>query len=189
MTMLFVVIIGCLSLFNLMLTLALARKINTHGSAHGSPTSFGNIRTGVSVPDNRIPDGAPVPEFRASTGAEGDVTRADLVGAPAVVGFFSGTCGPCLEQAPDFVKAVTGYPGGRERVLAVVKGSGPVVAELRTLLEPVARVSVETSGAGPESTAEAFGIVRWPSYVSVDADGRLTNHLVPGELVIPTAAR
>ncbi|MFJ8621345.1 TlpA family protein disulfide reductase [Kitasatospora sp. NPDC093550] len=188
MAMLFIVIIGCLSLFNLVLTLALARKINTRGSAHGSPASFGNIRTGVSVPDNRIPDGAPVPEFRAPT-AGGEVTRADLVGAPAVVGFFSGTCGPCLEQAPDFVKAVTGYPGGRERVLAVVKGSGPVVTELRTLLEPVARVSVETSGAGTDSTAEAFGIVRWPSYVSVDADGRITHHLVPGELVIPTAAR
>ncbi|MFB7911015.1 TlpA family protein disulfide reductase [Kitasatospora sp. NPDC056076] len=185
MSTLFIVLIGGISLVNLMLTLALARKINNNGSS----TSFGNVRVGVSMPENRLPDGTPVPEFRAVSETDGEVTRADLAGAPAVVGFFSGSCGPCLEQAPDFVKAVTGFPGGRGQVLAVVKGSGPVVAELRTLLEPVARVVVEPAGAQPGSTAEAFGIVRWPSYVDVSADGRITNHLAPGELVLPTAAR
>ncbi|MFE4974158.1 TlpA disulfide reductase family protein [Kitasatospora sp. NPDC056651] len=130
-----------------------------------------------------------MPEFRAVTERDGEVTRADLLGAPAVVGFFSGTCGPCLEQAPDFVKAVADYPGGRERVLAVVKGSGPVVAELRTLLEPVARVTMEGAGAGADSTAEAFGIVVWPSFVDIGADGRIADRPSAGELVIPTAAR
>ncbi|MEV7602542.1 TlpA disulfide reductase family protein [Kitasatospora sp. NPDC089797] len=141
------------------------------------------------MPENRLPDGTPMPEFRAVSVADGEVSRADLAGAPAVVGFFSGTCGPCLEQAPDFVKAVTDYPGGRERVLAVVKGSGPVVGELRTLLEPVARVVLDPTGEGEGSVVAAFGVVRWPSYVDVAADGRITNHLAPGRIVLPTVAR
>ncbi|MEE1824895.1 TlpA disulfide reductase family protein [Streptomyces sp. BE20] len=185
MSTVFTVVIGCLSVFNLLLTLALARKV-TGNSGHGS---HGDIVKGVSIPENRIPDGTPVPEFRAVSRQDGPVSRADFSGGRAVVGFFSASCGPCLEQAPDFVKAVTDHPGGRDRVVAVVKGAGAVAEELAAMLAPVAKVVVEPAGVVEGSVAESFGVVRWPSYVEVGADGRITNRLLPGELDVQPAVR
>ncbi|MFF1903473.1 TlpA family protein disulfide reductase [Kitasatospora sp. NPDC058218] len=129
-----------------------------------------------------------MPDFRTVSHTDGPISGNDLTGDRAVVGFFSTTCGSCLEQAPDFVKAVTDYPGGRERVVAVVKGSGPVGDNLVAILEPVARVVVEPAGVGEGSVAEAFGVVRWPSYVDIDAAGRITNRLLPAELAVAPAA-
>ncbi|MFI8081431.1 TlpA family protein disulfide reductase [Kitasatospora sp. NPDC086009] len=196
MTTVSVILVGCLSVFNLLLTLVLARKITlvSHGNAHGHSHeasqggAAGSILSGVSIPENKLPDGAPMPAFRAVSHSGGPFSGDDLTGDRAVVGFFSTTCGSCLEQAPDFVKAVTAYPGGRERVVAVVKGTGPVGDNLVAMLEPVARVVVEPAGVAEGSVAEAFGVVRWPSYVDIDAAGRITNRLLPAELTVAPAS-
>ncbi|WP_199563608.1 MULTISPECIES: TlpA family protein disulfide reductase [unclassified Streptomyces] len=167
-----VVIIGCLSLFNLLLTLAVARR------------SSQSTTSDIEPPANRLPDGAPLPEFTVETVEHGTIGRADIRGE-AVVGFFSTSCRPCRDQAPDFVKAVQGIPGGREQVLAFVKGGGPVEKELVELLAPVARVVTEPAGESGASQ-EAFGIVRWPSYLNVDADGRVTGRETVYSLAVPT---
>ncbi|QNP67177.1 hypothetical protein IAG43_00500 [Streptomyces genisteinicus] len=80
-------------------------------------------------------------------------------------------------------------PGGRDRVLAVVKGSGPIADDLAELLAPVARVVVEADEAndptlrpGVVLASEAFGIVRWPSYVEVGEDGRIVNRDAAADL-------
>ncbi|MCG7525549.1 redoxin domain-containing protein [Streptomyces sp. OfavH-34-F] len=167
-----VVIIGCLSLFNLLLTLAVARRSSQSTTSNTEP------------PANRLPDGAPLPEFTVETLEHGTIGRADIQGE-AVVGFFSTSCRPCRDQAPDFVKAVQNIPGGREQVLAFVKGGGPAEKELVELLAPVARVVTEPAG-GSGASQEAFGIVRWPSYLNVAADGRITGRETVDSLAVPT---
>ncbi|GGV01431.1 hypothetical protein GCM10010495_10630 [Kitasatospora herbaricolor] len=166
-----VVLIACLSVFNLVLTLAVARR--SPGTA-----TFDN-----EPPANSLPDGSPLPEFNAHTHADGPISREDLRGE-AIVGFFSTTCQPCREQAPEFARVVRDIPGGREQVLAFVKGGGAAEAELVGLLSPVARVVTEP--AGHAGASAAFGIVRWPSYLNVDAEGRITDRGQVSELAVPT---
>ncbi|TXS52347.1 hypothetical protein EAO77_21070 [Streptomyces sp. t39] len=87
-------------------------------------------------------------------------------------------------------------PGGRDHVVAVIKGSGQVADDLAELLAPVARVVVEaddendpTLRPGIALASEAFGIVRWPSYVEIGADGRITNRESASDLFSGSAAR
>ncbi|MFC7922489.1 TlpA family protein disulfide reductase [Streptomyces cinereoruber] len=175
---------------NLVLLLALARRIADSGHGHGGSAG----EAAVTVPENKLADGSPAPAFRVATRQDGVLTGADLPG-PAAVGFFSTTCRPCREQAPGFARIASTVPGGRDRVLAVIKGSGQIADDLVELLSPVARVVVEADdandptlhpGIGPAS--EAFGIVRWPSYVEIGADGRITNRESATELFGDSAA-
>lgn len=168
-----VVVIGCLSLFNLLLTLAVARRSSQSTTSTTEP------------PANRLSDGSPLPDFTVETLEHGTIGRADMQGEN-IVGFFSTTCRPCRDQAPDFVKAAQDIPGGRDQVLAFVKGGGPAESELVELLAPVARVVTEPAGDSGASQ-EAFGIVRWPSYLGVDAEGRITGHETVGGLAVPTS--
>ncbi|MFC8718025.1 TlpA disulfide reductase family protein [Kitasatospora sp. NPDC057198] len=156
-----VCLVACLSIFNLLLTLALARRtaVSGTGAPGGAPRS------------NRLPDGSPLPGFTARTLSDGPVTRDDLSGE-LVIGFFSSTCRPCLDQAPEFAEAARERPGGRAAALAVVQGGGPLERQLLRLLDPVARVVVEPAGTG---VAEALGITVWPSFLTVDAEGRITD--------------
>ncbi|GLW68584.1 hypothetical protein Kpho02_08830 [Kitasatospora phosalacinea] len=147
--------IALLSVFNLVLTFAVARRIS--GTAQQTP----------ALPGNRLLSGSPLPEFAAVTRSDGPVTRADLSGE-ALIGFFSSTCEPCLEQAREFVVTARALPGGRDAALAVVKGGGPLEEELVQLVEPAARVVVESSGDG---LIDAFGIKIWPSFLSVGPEG------------------
>ncbi|WP_406865007.1 hypothetical protein ABZO31_33025 [Streptomyces sp. HUAS MG47] len=185
-------VIGVLNLF---LLLALARRVASGdhaGHGHGSQGE-----AAVDIPENRLADGSPVPDFRVMTRQDGVLTGADVTDATAV-GFFSTTCRPCREQAPGFARIAASLPGGRDRVVAVVKGSGKVAEDLVELLAPVARVVVESDDANdptlrPEISllSEAFGIVRWPSYVEVGADGRIAHREATSELfadVAPQAA-
>ncbi|MGW6918021.1 TlpA family protein disulfide reductase [Kitasatospora sp. NPDC054939] len=181
MTIAALVIVGCISVFNLVLTIALAKKVSEL-SRNGASAG------GASIPENALRDGSPVPQFTGRTHSGEIVSGRDLTGGRAVAGFFSTTCKPCRDQAPVFARALADYPGGRERVLAVVKGEGAVADELRAVLEPVARVVVEPAAGGPGTAAEAFGIVRWPSYVDIDAEGRITNRLSVDELTTEPAA-
>ncbi|MER5965231.1 hypothetical protein [Streptomyces sp. NPDC002057] len=179
-------VIGVLNLF---LLLALARRIT--GGEHAGHSHGGEAA--VTVPENRLADGSPVPAFRVTTREDGALATTDLTGATAI-GFFSTTCRPCREQAPGFARVAASLPGGRDGAVAVVTGSGPVAEDLVKLLSPVARVVVESDPENdptllPEIslTSEAFGIVRWPSYIEVGADGRVTNRDSSTELFADSA--
>ena len=83
-----------------------------------------------------------------------------------LVGFFTPGCGPCEQQAPDFIK----YARTRDRVVAVVldpagdakKGEA---RELVQKLEQVAQVVVEDSPEG--ALHKAFEVRGYPSYCVV----------------------
>ncbi len=88
-----------------------------------------------------------------------------------MVGFFSVSCAPCVENAPRFAEHAAGVPGGKDSVLAIVVADGDDdPSEMVDILCGGARVVVEGYD-GPMATA--FGVTAFPTYAVV-ASGRVT---------------
>ncbi|TDD84924.1 peroxiredoxin family protein [Actinomadura rubrisoli] len=121
-----VVLVGLISVVNLMLTLALVRRLRAGEKAPTAPHAGPPVALG---PGSR-PAG-----FMTMTTADEPVSSEDLTG---LVGFFSAGCDPCHALAPRFAEHARAV--GRDGVLAVVGGDD---AELVAALAPVARVVVE----------------------------------------------
>ncbi|MFD0690483.1 peroxiredoxin family protein [Actinomadura fibrosa] len=131
-----VVLIGLVSVLNLLLTLALVRRLR---AVDGAPA-----RSHGAGPPVVLGPGARPADFMTMTTADEPVSGADLTG---LVGFFSAGCDPCHALAPGFAEHAR--KAGRENVLAVVGGDDPALV---AMLAPDARVVVEDFD-GPVSTA------------------------------------
>jgi peroxiredoxin len=111
--------------------------------------------------------GESMPEFVAP---DGTVSRADLVGGRALVGFFAAGCRHCPAQARKLadragqlaasgirlVSVVTVPEGEADELTATLQGAGPLVVE---------------SGSG--TVMAAFHELATPSFLLFDVDGRL----------------
>jgi hypothetical protein len=170
-----VVAVGALGLVNLLLTLAVIRRLRQHTEL---------LSDRPAGPDGSVLAVGERPANFAAVDTDG---RAVTVGpdGPRLVGFFSPECQPCKAKLPDFVAQVTGYPGGRERVLAVVAGDGPGSADFSDALIGVARVVVEPSD-GPLTAA--FQVSGFPSWCVLDEHG-VVQHSAVGldRLPVPVA--
>ncbi|MGK5554648.1 TlpA family protein disulfide reductase [Actinomadura kijaniata] len=168
-----VVLVGALSLLNLLLTLGILRRMRADALRPG-----GNAGHGVDP--FALKPGSPVGEFTALT-SEGDpVTRETLTG---VVGFFSAGCEPCHELLPDFVARAREL--GRDHVLAVVGGDD---RDLVAALTPVARVVLAEPDGGP--VARAFRNEWTPALYLVGPDGRIAATAARvEELPVPATGR
>lgn len=107
-----VILLGLVSALNLLLTLALIRRLRAQGAA-------GHAHAG---PPTALGPGSQVGDFTATTTEGETVTRADLIG---LVGFFSAGCEPCHDLAPRFAGLATELPR-----LAVVEGEDPELVEV-----------------------------------------------------------
>lgn len=145
-----VVLATALGLLNLLLTLAVLRRLRA-AAARERDAASGVIGIGRAPGD-----------FAAADTDGRAVGRADLTGR-TVVGFFSTTCGACVEELPRFV-ARAGETS-RERVLAVVHGDRPAAEELAGRLAGVARVVVEDPD-GP--VGRAFEVRAYPAWCQLD---------------------
>ncbi|WP_433477015.1 hypothetical protein ACQPZP_08140 [Spirillospora sp. CA-142024] len=144
-----VVLIGLLSVLNLVLTLALVRRLREQGATQPRDTG----------PPVALGPGSQVGEFTTTT-TEGDpVSRENLIG---LVGFFSAGCEPCHDLAPRFARLTTGLPR-----LAVVTGDDP---DLVAVLSPAARVVAEEDGG---TVSRAFQNTWTPALYIVDGEGRV----------------
>ncbi|GGV00800.1 hypothetical protein GCM10010182_17680 [Actinomadura cremea] len=165
------VFVGLLSAFDLLLILAVVRRLREHAppGAAGPPAPF-------------TPPGTALPEFTA-TGLDGTaVTRAYFT-EPTIVGLLSTTCASCRERLPEFADRVRGLDA--RRVLAVVEGDRADAEPFVAALSPLATVVVEPPN-GPVSTA--FGRPAYPSFYVVGADAVVTaSTLAPSGLPVPAA--
>jgi hypothetical protein len=147
-----VVLVALLGLVNLVLTLALIRRLraqDTFRPEHaGPPTTLG--------------PGAEIGDFTTTTVDGEPVTPADLTG---LVGFFSAGCKPCHDLLPSFVEHAKGR--AREQVLAVVTGDDRDTVEA---LAPVARVVAEDYDG---TVTTAFQNAWTPALYVIDADHRV----------------
>ncbi|GAA1556427.1 TlpA family protein [Actinomadura kijaniata] len=135
-----VVLVGLLGVFNLLLTLRLARTMRERGDGHGDH-GHGGMNAGPPV---ALGPGKSPAAFTAVTTAGESVSDTDLVG---VVAFFSAGCDPCHKLAPSVAEHARS--ADRASVLAVVSGEDDALVDA---LAPFTRVVVEDFD-GPVSTA------------------------------------
>ncbi|GAA2397542.1 TlpA family protein [Actinomadura vinacea] len=144
-----VVLIGLLSVLNLVLTLGLIRRLREQGAAQ--PQDAG--------PPMALEPGAEVGDFTTTTTEGEPVSRAILIG---LIGFFSAGCEPCHDLAPRFARLATGLPR-----LAVVSGDDP---ELVAVLSPATRVVVEDHNG---VVSRAFQNTWTPALYLIDGEHRV----------------
>lgn len=152
------ILLGAVTLLNLGLTLGLIQRLRDMAA---EPAGAGR-----AVPPVMIGTGERPAPFTATT-LDGEPVDQDAV-TGGMVGFFTSTCGPCRERAPQFVAYAREAGLDRSRVLAVVIGELADTAELVALLGGEARVVVETY-EGPLYTA--FGVNLIPAFCLLDDHG------------------
>ncbi|MBF9128221.1 hypothetical protein I0C86_04315 [Plantactinospora sp. S1510] len=140
-----VVLVGLLSLLNLLLSLAIIRRLRglEAGGGHGDPTT------------ELLAEGTPLPAFPG---------RPDGV---ELIALLSTTCSACRDQLPALAGLLDGGAIGREAALVVVVGDvdDPAGAEYADALDAVATVRREPFG-GPVSGA--FGARIFPVFYRID---------------------
>lgn len=163
---------AALSLVNSWLIIAMARKLRGQGEELARRGSRPRRDVG-------LPAGTRVPEFTVTTMTGATVSAEDLRGERSVVAFFSPGCEPCHEQAPFFAAFARARPDGAggTRTLAVICGGRRATevadgdaARLAGQLAGVTDVVGEPSAG---MVAAALGATGFPSFVVIDADGRV----------------
>lgn len=158
-----VVIVGVLTVLNLLLTFGVIRRLREH-------TELLSARSTAGPSDLLLGVGESPESFTAVTTNDEQISPETLVGEQ-LVGFFTSGCEPCKDKAPLFAERAAAR--GRSRTLAVVIGDPDEVGEFVTLFEPVARVVVESSmDAG--SVAGAFKVKGFPAICVLNGDGEVT---------------
>jgi hypothetical protein len=162
--------VAVLSLVNSWLIIALARKLRGQGAGHAHQPSRPRPVVG-------LPPGTQVPEFTATTMAEVTVTAEDLRGERSVIGLFSPGCAPCHEQSPAFAAFARALPGGVTRTLAVICGGHHTAeaadGDAARLAGQLAEVTDVVGGSSAGIVAAALGVSGFPSFIVIDAGGRV----------------
>jgi hypothetical protein len=160
-----VVVIGVLCVLNTVLTLGMARRLRTQNELLANPSGF--------MPGNHFPPvmrvaGEQTSAFSTTTvdGAPVDETFFDETST--LVAAFSIGCPACEERFPEFLQFAAAFPGGRERVLALVIGAEGT-EEKAELLKPVATVVVEDTHGGPLCTS--LGTKAYPALGIIEPGG------------------
>ncbi|MEO3748742.1 hypothetical protein [Plantactinospora sp. B5E13] len=160
------VTLTAICVLNLVLTLGMVRRLNrlTPPVGAGDAAAPAGARPADAAPSVAGP-GLPAPgtkvrDFTAVTTDGTTLGRAELTGRGLVAFFLTG-CTSCHHLLPEFVAYADSFPGGRERVLAVVVTGKGGPDDLVRRLSPVARVTIEPVG-GPVSTA--FGVDGFPVF-------------------------
>jgi thiol-disulfide isomerase/thioredoxin len=156
------VLIGLLTLVNLGLTVGVIRRLREHTELLSKRVKAAGAKVMVSAGERTEP-------FAAITVDRESVSEADLVGAPTLVGAFAYGCASCEERRPAFVEYAKTFPGGRDRVLAVLVGGEDDLTAERAMLEPVARLILQDEPSG-EVTA-ALGVKGYPAFAVFDSAG------------------
>jgi len=122
-----VVLVGILCTFDLFLTFAVVRRLREHTTELERLAGLALSGTGGYDPGVLVGRSLPEP---AAAGA----------GQSRLVGFFDSNCSTCFEHAPEFVAMAS-----RQKLVAVVNGSGPKADELAELLADVPAVRGEAA--------------------------------------------
>lgn len=158
-----VVFVGVLCAVDLVLTLAVIRRLRLH-----------TLQLAELPPPGPqlLPVGTRIPDFLATTPDYETVTGADF--RPGVIAFFSTTCAACKEQLPRFLQYLETFGHERGQVLAVVTGAAVTGKEspenhgYAEELRGVARVVREELDG---SVGKAFSANVFPAFYLVDDEG------------------
>ncbi|KAF4408030.1 TlpA family protein disulfide reductase [Streptomyces lycii] len=157
------VLFGALSLFNIVLTVGLVRRIRGM-DAGPSP---------VTAPPAGLPAvmrtaGGQVEAFESVTVRGETVSERFLSRGPVLAGVFAHGCSACHELLPGFLSLIESEGYSRDRVLVTLVGRPAELADDVRQLDPVATVVVE----GRRGTvARALGVKAYPALAVIDAGG------------------
>ncbi|MFC4947009.1 hypothetical protein [Pseudonocardia sp. GCM10023141] len=144
-----IVVLAILVVLNLLLTFAIVRRMRNAGEQPAG-------ESGTSGRDVLV--GRRFPEFATGTGSG------------RLIGFFSATCEPCIEQATQFAR----HPAANRTAFVITKGAGAGQTEaLITALEVSEPGGSPALVLDPESsaTADAVGVRAFPQLLLLDAEG------------------
>jgi thiol-disulfide isomerase/thioredoxin len=174
-----IALIGALGVFNLLISLALIRRLRSYGgTSRRAP--------GAVVAVTRAA-GQSVGDFAVITTEERVISR-QSIDQVTLVGFFSPGCPPCRERVPEFLKYASRFPG---EVIAVAVGDA-ADPETGALAERLA--SGGTAGNVVVEQARglmgsAFGVGGYPALCVVDPSGLIiASGSAIGDLPAPVPA-
>jgi thiol-disulfide isomerase/thioredoxin len=147
-----VVVLGVATMFNLLLTFGLIRRLKDQDKANAH-------RAEVTVPV-----GQRIGDFSAQT-TKGATTSRDGAVGQRIVGFFSPGCEPCEERIPEFLAYAQRRALAALAIVVADDGGGQPYVDR---LSPSADVVIEPP-AGP--VAAAFGVEAFPTLCLIAADG------------------
>jgi thiol-disulfide isomerase/thioredoxin len=157
------VMLGILGLLNLALTVGVIRRLKEQAA---DPLTHRKHALPPSLP----PAGTVVADFTVTTMDGTSLSREELAGE-TLVGFFSPGCEACEELLPEFAAYAASFPGGVDRVVAVVESMAEDATRYVDALSPVARVVADPPGRG--ILVPAFSVKAFPGVAVIDADGRI----------------
>ncbi|MFI0451630.1 TlpA family protein disulfide reductase [Actinomadura sp. 6N118] len=150
-----VVLVGALGVANLVLTMAVVRRLGAHSLRLAE----------LGPPQSRmVAPGTPLAEFEATALGGAPVSRDSFTGQ-TLVGVFSTDCASCHERVPEFAAYLKETTPAQ--AFALVTGDPEQVRTFADQLEPVATVVVESMG-GP--MGKALQISQFPSFYLIDGD-------------------
>src|SRR5689334_13373603 len=159
------VLIGLLLVLNLLLTVAVIRKLRRHDEQ-----LQGISRTpGLSVLP-AVMAGDVVPAF-ATTATDGPLTQVDLLRTSTLIAFAAPGCSGCEAARPQLIEELAARRSRGEAGIVVIADDQGDGGELAGAFSEHARVILEHPADGP--IHQALGISMYPNYVLVDPDGRV----------------
>jgi peroxiredoxin len=154
-------------LLNLLLTLALVRRLNA-SRTHQVPVSEMGLKRGEIAP-----------EFTAQTLASEMVTLHSYAGRNTVFIFISTHCAPCHEILPSLVSL---GPKAARAGVELVLVSGNELDETRALMEQEQiRLPVLVAPRGSNSFLEDYKATEVPTYCFIDEQGKVQSTGYPGQ--------
>ncbi|GLW11747.1 hypothetical protein Misp01_68750 [Microtetraspora sp. NBRC 13810] len=166
-----VVFVGLLGAVNLLLTLAVIRRLREQPA---------RLSSDHPARPPLVAAGTPLPELTA-TATDGTTVSRDFFTGPTLVGVFSTSCTACLERLPEFTTRARSLGPGR--ALAVVVDDQGDAGAFTAALTPVAPLVVEPPD-GP--LGKAFQVSFFPTFYLVDGAVINAAALTPDDL--PLAA-
>ncbi|MGW2699577.1 hypothetical protein [Streptomyces sp. NPDC001340] len=157
-----VVLVGLLCVFDLLLTLAVLRRLREHSAELGRL----GMRPNFQMYDPQVLVGTKAPELAGESGVR-------------LVAFFDADCDSCHEHAAEFAAVARVH----DDTLAVVSGKGEQLRELLELVGPGVPV---VQGEETRTLTEAIDLRAFPTFLLVRADGTITQAVTePGALNQP----
>lgn len=157
-----VIFVSLLCFFDLLLSFAIIRKLRRE-PREGRPAPK---LPGLAA----LSGGLSIPAFTARTVSGTQLSLAELTGRPAAFAFFASECKSCREHLDQFVDYARGFPGGASQVAVIIAGSADGAADIIAALTGLAHIVIEPD-FGPVATA--FSVGAFPTFVTLDPDGRI----------------
>jgi hypothetical protein len=153
-----VVVLAVLCLGNLLVLFAVLRRLRGHEERLASADSS-------RMPRREELIGRRLPEFEGTSTSGEPVSQASLIGRTRLVGVFSATCKPCLEQASVFARH-----DDPNRVAVVVMGSAEQERR-ESILAALGDSPTVLTDPASSTVADRMGVRSYPSLLQLDETG------------------